>query len=41
MKKLFVLLLSALLILSCAAALAEDTGLADIQAKGKLVMGFD
>ena len=41
MKKLFVLLLSALLILSCAAVLAEDTGLADIQAKGKLVMGFD
>ena len=41
MKKLFVLLLSALLILSCAAALAEDTGLADIKAKGKLVMGFD
>ena len=41
MKKLFVLLLTALLLVSCAAALAEDTGLADIKAKGQLVMGFD
>ena len=41
MKKLFCLILSAVLLMTCAAALAEDTGLADIQAKGKLVMGFD
>ena len=41
MKKLFALLLAALMLMTCAAALAEDTGLADVQAKGKLVMGFD
>jgi len=41
MKKLLVLILSAILMLSCAAALAEDTGLADMLAKGELVMGFD
>ena len=41
MKKLFCLILSAVLLMTCAAAFAEDTGLADVQAKGKLVMGFD
>ena len=40
MKKLLAVLL-ALLMLSCCAALAEDTGLADIMAKGELIMGFD
>ena len=40
MKKIFALLLAALLVTACA-ALAEDTGLADIKAKGKLIMGFD
>ena len=41
MKKLLAIVLSALMILTAAFALAEDTGLADIMAKGKLVMGFD
>lgn len=42
MKKLFALLLCALMLLTCAATLAEeDTGLADVLAKGTLVMGFD
>lgn len=40
MKKIFALLLAALLLFSCA-ALAEDDGLANIMAKGKFVMGFD
>ena len=40
MKKLFALLLAALLLLSCT-AFAEDNGLASILEKGKLVMGFD
>ena len=41
MKKLLAIVLSALMILTAAFALAEDTGLADIMAKGNLVMGFD
>lgn len=40
MKKIFALLLAAMLLLSCA-ALAEDDGLAKVVAKGTLVMGFD
>jgi len=40
MKKLFTLLLAAILLLSCC-ALAEDAGLANVLEKGKLVMGFD
>lgn len=40
MKKFFALLLAALLLIACS-ALAEDTGLADLMARGKLVMGFD
>ena len=40
MKKLFALLLAALMLMTCT-ALAEDTGLADVMAKGKLIMGFD
>ena len=40
MKKLLAILLSILMI-SCCAALAEDTGLADVLAKGELIMGFD
>ena len=40
MKKMFALLLAALMLLTCS-ALAEDTGLADVLAKGKLIMGFD
>ena len=34
-------LLAAVLTLCFTAALAEDTGLADVKAKGTLVMGFD
>lgn len=41
MKKTIAMLLCLLLTLTCAVALAEDTGLADVLAKGKLVMGFD
>ena len=41
MKKIFALALAAVMTLCCCAALAEDTGLADVQAKGTLVMGFD
>ena len=41
MKKIFALLLAAMLLLCSCAALAEDTGLADVMAKGKLIMGFD
>ena len=41
MKKIFALLLSALLLMTACAAVAEDTGLADVMAKGTLVMGFD
>ena len=40
MKKLFAILLAAMMLLTCS-ALAEDTGLADIMAKGQLIMGFD
>ena len=40
MKKIFALLLAAMLLLTCS-ALAEDNGLANVMAKGKLVMGFD
>ena len=40
MKKLFTLLLAAILLLSCC-ALAEGAGLANVLEKGKLVMGFD
>ena len=40
MKKLFTLLLAAILLLSCC-ALAEDASLANVLEKGKLVMGFD
>ena len=41
MKKMLAALLAAVLTLCFAAALAEDTGLADVKAKGTLVMGFD
>ncbi|MGN0989895.1 MAG: amino acid ABC transporter substrate-binding protein [Candidatus Ventricola sp.] len=41
MKKIFALLLAAMLLLTCCAALAEDDGLANVMAKGKLIMGFD
>ena len=41
MKKFFAIVLAAMLLLSCTAALAEDAGLANIQTKGKFVMGFD
>lgn len=41
MKKLFAAALAALLLFACCAAVAEDTGLADVLAKGTLVMGFD
>ena len=40
MKKIFALLLAAMLLLTCS-ALAEDDGLANVMAKGQLVMGFD
>ena len=41
MKKWIAMLIAAMMLLSCSAALAEDTGLADVLAKGTLVMGFD
>ena len=41
MKKMLAALLAAVLTLCFTAALAEDTGLADVKAKGTLVMGFD
>lgn len=41
MKKILAILIAALMTASCCFALAEDTGLADVLAKGKLVMGFD
>ena len=41
MKKFRAALLASVMTLCCAAALAEDTGLADVQAKGTFVMGFD
>ena len=41
MKKLLAIVLSALMLMTAACAFAEDTGLADIMAKGSLVMGFD
>lgn len=40
MKKLFALMLTVTMLFTCA-ALAEDTGLADVMAKGQLIMGFD
>ena len=40
MKKIFALLLAAMLLLTCS-ALAEDDGLANVMAKGQLIMGFD
>ncbi|MBR2943081.1 MAG: amino acid ABC transporter substrate-binding protein [Clostridia bacterium] len=40
MKKMITLLLAVMLLMTCS-AFAEDTGLADIMAKGKLIMGFD
>ena len=41
MKKLIAVLTAAVMILTCCCALAEDAGLANVLAKGKLVMGFD
>ena len=40
MKKMLAMLIAVMMLLTCA-AYAEDTGLADIQNKGKLIMGFD
>ena len=41
MKKFLAIVIAALLLMTCLTALAEDTGLADVLAKGKLIMGFD
>ncbi len=41
LKKLIALLTAVLMLVCCSAALAEDTGLADVLAKGTFVMGFD
>ena len=41
MKKMMIMLLAAIMLFTAAFAAAEDTGLADIQSKGKFVMGFD
>ena len=41
MKKMLAALLAAVMTLCFAAALAEDTGLEDLKAKGTFVMGFD
>ena len=40
MKKLLAMLMAAMMLMGCC-ALAEDTGLADVMAKGQLIMGFD
>lgn len=41
MKKLIALMMALILTMTCTVALAEDGSLTDIQAKGKLIMGFD
>lgn len=41
MKKLFAAVMAALMLMTFAAALAEDAGLETVLAKGTLVMGFD
>lgn len=41
MKKLLALVISLMLVCAAACVFAEDAGLANIMAKGKLVMGFD
>ncbi len=41
MKKMFALLLAAMMIITCAVSLADDAGLANVKAKGTLIMGFD
>ena len=41
MKKLIAILTAVLMLVTCCAALAEDTGLDDVLAKGQLIMGFD
>lgn len=41
MKKIIAMLTAILVLMTCSAALAEDTGLADVLAKGTFVMGFD
>ncbi len=41
MKKMLSVLLAAVLMLTCCAALAEDNGLAAVKERGKLIMGFD
>ena len=41
MKKLSVLLLAIALVLTCCAAIAEDSGLDTVLAKGTFIMGFD
>ena len=41
MKKILAVLIAALLTASCCFALAEDTSLDDVLAKGELIMGFD
>ena len=40
MKKMFALLVAVAMLLSCT-AFAEDAGLANVKAKGQLIMGFD
>lgn len=41
MKKILATLIALMMMVSCTAALAEDNGLANVLAKGTLVMGFD
>lgn len=41
MKRILAILLTAVMLTACCAALAEDTGLENVLAKGTLVMGFD
>ena len=41
MKKILAIVFAALLLMTCAVSFAEDAGLANVLAKGKLIMGFD
>ena len=41
MKKMLAMLIALMMLLTACCARAEDTGLADVMAKGKLIMGFD
>ena len=41
MKKMLAMLIALMMLMTACCALAEDSGLANVMAKGKLIMGFD